>query len=272
LDLINNEEYNTRKQSIIDEFLGMTTQTKQKSTNYQYYRTVTKIAADGPNDTWSMPIVWTPQVDWLISIFENNMPRSYDDTLPYNGGKSYWKSRNYFVAGAFDYNMTRLPLDDMVAIQERALTHVGLNIYDAGVWGVGLTLSGLGNLVDMYHKNILYTSGSGANPIVGGLKSIRAWEPNPDPEHPPDPFYYGRDKVKNTDLAKVKMPGNVTYIMFKDGCECPSAGCCPQEGVDEIPGNYFYRMIGPTYLMADPLNGFYGSDWRAIPARISWFS
>jgi len=126
-------------------------------------------------------------------------------------------------------------------------------------------VSGLAALPDVYHRNVLYTSGTGAIPIVGGLKSIRAWEPNPDPEHPPDLFYYGRDKISNVDIQKVKMPGNLTYIMFKDGCQCYTSGCCEQVGEPEIPGNYFYRMIGPTYLMYDPLNGRYGTEWRATP-------
>jgi hypothetical protein len=83
--------------------------------------------------------------------------------------------------------------------------------------------------------------------------------------HPPDPFYYGRDKIKNTDLLQVQMPGNVSFIRFKDGCTCISSGCCAQEGVQQIPGNYFYRMIGPGYTMWDPLNGNYGYQWRASP-------
>lgn len=49
-------------------------------------------------------------------------------------------------------------------------------------------------------------------------------------------------------------------------CDCPTSGCCEQEGVDEIPGNFFYRMIGPDYRMRDPLQGLYGQDWRATPA------
>lgn len=50
------------------------------------------------------------------------------------------------------------------------------------------------------------------------------------------------------------------------GCDCPSGGCCKQVATQQIPGNFFYRMIGPTYLMSDPLQGFYGYEWRAEPA------
>lgn len=55
-----------------------------------------------------------------------------------------------------------------------------------GVWAVALALSGLTEVVDVYHRNTLMTSSTGSNPQVNGLKSLRAWEPNPDPKHPPD--------------------------------------------------------------------------------------
>jgi len=164
-----------------------------------------------------------------------------------------------------DYNGTRLPFDSQIAIQERALTHVGLNLYDGGVWAVALALSGLSEVVDVYHRNILMTSSTGSNPQVNGLKSVRAWEPNPDPKHPPDLFYYGRDKISNTDLPKVTLPMNLSFVMFKDGCACPTSGCCEQIGTKQIPGNYYYRMIGPTYLLADPMEGMYSYEWRAQP-------
>lgn len=61
------------------------------------------------------------------------MPRSYDDVSPY-GGKSYWRSHVYLSEGARDYNGTRLSFDSQIAIQERALSHVGLNIYDGISW------------------------------------------------------------------------------------------------------------------------------------------
>lgn len=62
-----------------------------------------------------------------------------------------------------------------------------LLIFLGGVWAVSLAVSGLASIVDIYHDNVLFTSSTGANPQTGGLKSIRAWEPNPDPKHPPDP-------------------------------------------------------------------------------------
>jgi len=263
LEIISEAEYDKRKNNLIDSYLNEdepSTFRNAKSSKYQYYKEVHEVAGE----VWKMPIVFTPQVDWLVNIIENNMPRSYDDRLP-SSNKLYWYTHDYLTIGAFDFNGTKLDFDSQVAIQERALTHEGLNLYDGGVWALALTLSGLGELADVYYRNVLYTSSTGANLQVGGLKSIRAWEPNPDPEHPPDPFYYGRDRIKNTDIKNVQMPGNMSYIKNKDGCTCPSSGCCPQTGVKEIPGNYFYRMIGPRYIMTDPMAGHYGYTWRASP-------
>jgi len=261
LGVIDRAEYVVRRNRILDEYFGPL----KAQSGYKYYRRGVGGAAPSNISNWTMPVVFTPQIDWLLYIFNNNMPRSYDDVLPY-GLKSYWRSHVYLSEGARDYNGTRLAFDSQIAIQERALSNVGLNLYDGGVWGVALAISGLAPIVDIYHNNVLYTSSTGANPQVGGLKSVRAWEPNPDPKHPPDPFYYGMDKVKNTDIKKVLMPNNQTFVKFKEGCTCPTAGCCEQQAMKMIPGNFFYRMIGPTYLMRDPLEGFYGYEWRAKPA------
>jgi len=283
LGIIDKTEFDSRKKSIVDSYIGVSNNLKSEASGipakigkislggsgtYKYYRNKidkNQRLEEDPTWNWTMPVIFTPQVDWLVSIFNNNMPKSYSDVLPYHGGKLYWYTHDYLSIGALDYNGSIVPFDDQVAIQERALTHVGLNLYDGGVWSVALAVSGLGGLVDMYQRNVLYTSATGANLQVGGLKSIRAWEPNPDPEHPPDPFYYGRDKIKNTEIKTVKMPGNMTYIQFKGECTCPSSGCCEQEGITEIPGNFFYRMIGPTYTMEDPFAGGYGYTWRAAP-------
>jgi hypothetical protein len=161
---------------------------------------------------------------------------------------------------------------------------------------VALAVSGLSGIADMYHRNVLYTSSTGANPQVGGLKSIRAWEPNPNKLHPPDPyafiwiyfnfysfflflksffsfdrFWYGQFKAKNTELDPVTMPMNLSFIMFDAKCDCEASGCCGQIGKQEVPGNYFYRMIGPAYLMKDPLMGSYGYEWRAAPYVCSFY-
>jgi len=258
LGVYDRSEYIQRRDTILDEYFAP----MRPAQGYRYYR---KVLATPNASNWTMPVIFTPQTDWLLKIFNNNMPRSYDDVLPY-GDKSYWKSHVYISEGAQDFNGTRLPFDSQIAIQERALSHVGLNLYDGGIWGVALAVCGMAPIVDIYHRNVLYTSSTGANPIVGGLKSVRAWEPNPDPKHPPDPFYYGMDKIKNTELPKVTLPYNMSFVMFKEGCGCPTSGCCEQIAKKEIPGNFFYRMIGPNYIMEDPLEGHYGYEWRAKPA------
>jgi hypothetical protein len=263
LDLIDKNEYIEHRDAVINDMLL----TKEAESYKHYVKVYEKGSEAGAN--WTMPTRFTPQTDWLLKIFQDSMPRSYDDILPYGGGKSFWKSHNYISEGAMDYNKTRLPMDSQIAIQERALTHVGLNIYDGSVWALALTLSGMVEIVDVYHMNVLYTSSTGANPQIGGLKSARAWEPNPDPKHPPDLFYYGRDKISNVDIDKVTLPANHSFIMFKEGCDCPTSGCCEQVFEKEIPGNFFYRMIGPTYIMRDPLQGAYGWTWRAEPAGIN---
>jgi len=262
--VLNEHEYKVRRDALIDEYVG--TPSQKIDHTIPRYRIVrdNNIKVGNSTVNWTMPMIFTPQVDWLLHVFNNNMPRSYDDTLPFTG-KSYWKSMTYITDGAIDYNGTRLAFDNEIAIQERALTHVGLNLYDGGVWAVSLALSGLHEMVDVYHRNVLMTSSTGSNPQVNGLKSIRAWEPNPDPIHPPSLFYYGRDQVANTDLPKITMPMNLSFVLFKAGCDCPSAGCCAQIGDKQIPGNFYYRMIGPTYLLPDPLEGMYSYQWRAEP-------
>jgi len=264
LGVLDRTEYVERRNTILDDYFGPL----KAESGYKYYRRVVGGTNNTNTSNWTMPVVFTPQTDWLLYVFNNNMPRSYNDVSPY-GGKSYWKSHVYVSEGARDYNGTRLAFDSAIAIQERALSHVGLNLYDAGVWSVALTVSGMGGIVDIYQDQVLFTSSTGSNPLAEGLKSIRAWEPNPDKLHPPDPFYYGPDKIKNTELRKVLMPNNLSYVLFDKGCDCPTAGCCKQINTKQIPGNFFYRMIGPTYKMQDPLMGVYGTDWRATPAGIN---
>ncbi len=41
-------------------------------------------------------------------------------------------------AGAFDPFGNRVPLDHAVAVQERCLTHEGLNLYDGATWELSL--------------------------------------------------------------------------------------------------------------------------------------
>lgn len=39
--------------------------------------------SDDDDTEWQMPIKFTPQLDWLLSVFKDNMPRSYNDVIPY---------------------------------------------------------------------------------------------------------------------------------------------------------------------------------------------
>lgn len=216
-----------------------------------------------------MPTIFTPQVDWLLkeTFFCSDLTildfswRYAPDILPY-GHKSFWKSGTYLSEGFRDFNNNLLPFDSIWAASERAVIHHALNIAVAS---------------------------TGSNPTVGGLNCIRAWVPNQDPKHPasqyvfyffpkeissqrlwfffyPLRFYYGRNRITNNDLAKVTLPHNQSLIFYQPGCDCPTAGCCPETYSHTIPGNYFYRVISPTYILRDPLQGSYGWTWRASPA------
>jgi hypothetical protein len=265
LGLIDDIEYNTRKSQILDEYLGVTEiKDKCKTPKYRYVTdyNVGRVVGDNNtnNGSWKMPVVWTPQVKWLVSLMGSNMPRSYDDRLPATG-KLFWFTAKYLRERPVDPNRNNsiVAFDDQVAIQERALTHIGLNLYDGGVWAVALALSGLSELVDVYYRNVLYTSTTGSNDFADGLESIRASSFLSSRD-----YFYGKDQISDKSLAKVKMPGNMTFVHKKDPKCC--GVCCQVVADKEIPGGFFYRMIGPTYRMWDPFQGSYGWQWRAIPA------
>jgi len=252
LDIIDDDEFNLRKNKLIESYLGQTTPRAPR------YRRVIKNQGSNGNDSWKMPVIMTPQVKWLVSIFGNSMPKSYDDRLPATG-KLFWYTEKYLTERPVDPNRnnTIVSFDDQVAIQERALTHIGLNLYDGGVWAVALALSGLNGIVEVYYRNVLYTSTTGSNEIADGLQNIRASSIVRD-------YYYGPKQITDKNLDKVKMPGNMTYVLLKEPTCCGS--CCEVTSETQIPGGFFYRMIGPTYRMWDPFQGLYGWQWRAIPA------
>jgi len=104
---------------------------------------------------------------------------------------------------------------------------------------------------------VLYTSTTGSNEFADGLANIRA------SSHARD-YYYGKEQITDKALDKVKMPANMTYVHLQDPTCCGS--CCETTFDKEIPGGYFYRMIGPSYRMWDPYQGLYGWQWRAEPA------
>jgi len=70
LGLITEEELNHRKQSLLDDYLGVSTvkpTPRFTAPEYVEYRTV----YDRNNGVsaawnWSMPMVFTPQIDWLM--------------------------------------------------------------------------------------------------------------------------------------------------------------------------------------------------------------
>jgi len=253
LGILEEQDYNLRKQELIDQYLGKPIQKAPR-----YRRVLKQVNEDGGNSSWKMPIIVTPQVKWLVSLIGNSMPRSYDDRLPATG-KYFWYTEKYLKERPRDPNRngTIVDFDDQVAIQERALTHIGLNLYDGGVWGVALSLSGLADVVDVYYRNVLYTSTTGSNEFADGLANIRA------SSHARD-YNYGPKQISDKALDKVKMPGNMTYVHLKDPLCCGS--CCEVTFDKEIPGGFFYRMIGPSYRMWDPYQGLYGWQWRAQPA------
>eukprot|EP01121_Diplochlamys_sp_Union-15-3_P004193 TRINITY_DN141_c0_g2_i2.p1 TRINITY_DN141_c0_g2~~TRINITY_DN141_c0_g2_i2.p1 ORF type:complete len:663 (-),score=169.39 TRINITY_DN141_c0_g2_i2:41-2029(-) len=237
LGLISEAEYKTTKNELIQSYLGLNTNQR-------------RISSLSHNNT----VTITPQVSWLLRQFVLGMPRSYDDTVPYTGD-SFWHTKKYITKGAFSPFGDQLAFDDQIAIQERALTHAGLNLYDGGVWSIALALSGCSQYVDMYNRGVLYPSSTGANPQVDGLISIRANKPE---------YFYGPDQVPGPSLEKITLAGNMTQVSNSDPTCCGL--CCEQVSTHEIPGSYYYRMIGPTYRMLDPLGGNYGWTWKAPPA------
>eukprot|EP01120_Amphizonella_sp_Union-15-10_P008340 TRINITY_DN2989_c0_g1_i1.p1 TRINITY_DN2989_c0_g1~~TRINITY_DN2989_c0_g1_i1.p1 ORF type:complete len:667 (-),score=152.82 TRINITY_DN2989_c0_g1_i1:49-2049(-) len=241
LGLLNEAEYLATKQRLLDSYL--------KIRNHKHAVTNLSYSAYGNNT-----IVLSDQAVWLIKQFNLGMPRSYDDVIPYTGD-SFWHSEKYLNVGAFSPTGEKLKYDDQIAIQERALTHTGLNLYDGAVWGVALTLVGAHEYVDVYHRGVLYSSSTGANPTVDGLVSIRADKPE---------YYYGKSQISGPALAEVTLPDNMTQVYNQDPNCC--GDCCEQTSTNRIPGSYFYRMIGPTYRMNDPLGGNYGWTWKAPPA------
>ena len=191
-------------------------------------------------------------LQWLLSIFNRGwgLPSSYVDILP--NGQVYWATKTYLAMGAFDESGRKTDIDSIIAIQERALTRYGLNLYDASVWEIALSLWGRNDVALVYERNILYPSTTGPagrkNGNPGGIVNIRA-----DSED----FKYGVVKTAGADLLPtMTYPGNVTHFTTtKDGEPSTS-------GVKTGPGAMYYRIIGPNYQMIDPMSGHYGGAWK----------
>mmetsp|Transcript_17046 Transcript_17046/g.52911 ORF Transcript_17046/g.52911 Transcript_17046/m.52911 type:complete len:688 (-) Transcript_17046:305-2368(-) len=187
---------------------------------------------------------------WLLNMFESGygIPRSYNDILP--NGQVYWGTQTYLSVGAFNEYGQKTQLESMIGIQERTLTRFGLNLYDAAVWQIALSLWWLYDVAHIYENNILYTGTTGPagrkNGAPGGLTNIRA-----DSED----FQYGSiHKTAGSSLKTITYPGNVSHFPAKQGK--------PEAPVFKGPGSYFYRMIAPKYQMVDPMNGNYGNAWK----------
>lgn len=187
---------------------------------------------------------------WLLNMFESGygIPRSYNDILP--NGQVYWGTQTYLSIGAFDEYGRHTQLESMIGIQERTLTRFGLNLYDAAVWQIALSLWWLYDVAHIYQNNILYTSTTGPagrkNGAPGGLTNIRADSAD---------FLYGSiHKTAGDALKVITYPGNVSHFPAKQGK--------PEAPVFKGHGSYFYRMIAPKYQMVDPMNGNYGNAWK----------
>jgi len=196
-------------------------------------------------------VPYTPEVQWLLSMFNRGwgLPSSYNDVLP--NGQVYWATKTYLDLGAIGEDGLPCELDSMIAAQERALTRYGLNLYDAAVWEIALSLWGRHDVALVYERNILYPSTTGPagrdNGNPGGIVSVRADAAD---------FGYGLDKTPGNTLKEVTYPGNVTH--FTQGPD----GKPSKAGVQKGPGALYYRIIGPNYQMIDPLLGHYGGDWK----------
>lgn len=90
---------------------------------------------------------------FLLNQLQQGLPRSYQDTLP--TGDNYWRTPVYLTyvkqhqqtllfssGGAVDPYGNRVALDSQIAVQERTLTHYGLNLYDGATWEIALALEG----------------------------------------------------------------------------------------------------------------------------------
>ena len=218
-------EYHRRKEKIIDEMTG--------------------VKDSGAAFGEVLNVTYTPEVQFLLAQLVMGLPRSYDDVLP--TGQNYWTTPMYLEVGALAPSGKRQALDSQIAIQERTLSHYGLNLYDGSTWEIALCLVGLCDVAKVYEANILWPSSTGANPQLGGLIDIRADKPG---------YAYGTSGIKGDALEVVKLPGNVTRVpQLPDGLPASKA-------TQEIPGASFYRMIGPKYAMRDPLDGDYSNTWK----------
>lgn len=189
---------------------------------------------------------YSDQVKFLLNRLVDGVPRSYQDILPTPAQDNYWLTPVYLEVGGFDYTGKKLPLDDQISIQERALTHFGLNLYDGATWEIGLALAGLHEVASSYEKNVLYPGSTGSNDEIGGLADIRADNSG---------YKYGMTGIGGDDLQQVELPGNVSRVIVVNGV--PSTQTSKLQA-----GAFYYRMIGPKYSMQDPITGDYANAFK----------
>lgn len=223
MGLIGEQEYIARRTKLVDEISGV-------KFNYQ---------APQANGT-----IYSPQLKFLLNRMIDGLPRSYNDILP--NGDNFWVTSMYLDVGAIDPFGNRVPLDSQIAIQERTLTRYGLNLYDGATWEIALALEGLGQIALIYEANILYPGSTGANADIGGIVDIRS---------DTDDYNYGVSGIGGSDLPIITLPGNVSRVVAVNGNPT-------QQTTQQIPGAFFYRMIGPKYFMTDPFDGDYGNAWK----------
>jgi len=190
---------------------------------------------------------------WLLQSYSQGLgiPLSYSDWLPTVPPTSYWATETYLRIGAIDPYGNPQSLDSAIAVQERTLTRWGLNLYDGATWEIALALWDLHEVAWTYERTILYTSTTGPmgrdKGAPGGIIDIRA-------DH--DDFKFGESKASGSSLKKIKCPGNSTHFdQMADGGPA-------KQPVKEMPGAFYYRMIGPKYEMIDPYTGNYVASFK----------
>ena len=181
------------------------------------------------NDT--REAVWNSRVQFLLNSYHHGMPHSF--SVPAN----YYRSKQYLAKGNH-----KDPLDCEESIEDRVSTQYGLNLYDGATWEVGLGLENHFNVVNTYHRQVLYPSSTGrASPLPGGLKNIRANS---------EDYKYGESQTLGSDLTKITLPQNATNPDSDSNTD------------HQMEGGFLFRMISDRYLCEDPLIGSYSTSFQ----------
>eukprot|EP00742_Colponemidia_sp_Colp-10_P001377 GILJ01001480.1.p1 GENE.GILJ01001480.1~~GILJ01001480.1.p1 ORF type:complete len:597 (+),score=118.51 GILJ01001480.1:75-1793(+) len=171
------------------------------------------------------------QFNFLTARFFDGIPHSYD------APDSYWRSAAYLPVDKHEGS-----LHSQVAIQDRTCTKYGLNIYDGATWEIALALEGEFQLADAYENEVLFTSSTGKDQTVGGVKNIRAVSSD---------FKYGANQIPGSALSSVLLPANATNPDI--------------DSSTTMPGGFFFRMISSSYQLQDPFLGRYARSFIYNP-------